>query len=235
MRDVRTTIALLCGAMALCAPATAAAATPPATSAHAKCNVRRAYAKTSSVVVYERPTKTPDSSLGFETGVYVCSKASGRAHLLGFDDIQGRSSEYGPDDSFLTAEVAGNYVAAQFSSGTAANSECEKYSYDDGAGCPQVVTAITVITTISGRSTQFNVAGADGDSTQLAISSAGALAWFANGDLLATRLRPVGRSHLLGRPRVLDAGTTARSLSITGLTVHWFDDSGAHSAPAPAP
>ena len=201
------------------------------TSKHPRCSAagHHLIRATAKVVVYERLTNKGDSSDGFEDGVYACSRPSGRSHLIGYDDVQGNDSEYGPDSALVSIKIAGRFVVAQFVTGIDEASACSKYNGAGPPPCPTPATTIRVMAADSGRAAAIPLKTVDGEVAAVAISSAGALAW-VDGGLWATHLQPAGAHGLSHQPTMLDPGPIdPKSLQASGLTLSWVSGGQTHS------
>jgi hypothetical protein len=225
-----TTLASALALLASAAPAATARSAP-----RPRCQTKRVVSRTAKVTVYEKTTHVMDDSGEPEYGIYVCWRAAGKSHLLGYDDAANDDVEYGPENALVATQVAGKYVAVQLADGLSDYVECEKYTFGE-PGCAAPTTTIAVASAPSGRHARFAVKDGGGNAIPLSVSSAGALAWSSQG-LFAVRLTPLGKSHLNGHATLLDPAPGGLT-SVTGLTVNWFDLVGGahvpHSASAPA-
>jgi hypothetical protein len=215
-------------AVGLCAVPAAASGRQPT------CQARQTVAKTSKVIVYVKPTRVHDSGYNsFESGVYACWRANGRSSLVGYWDLDGGNE---PDHTLVRKVVSGRYVAALFLIGFGKYHECFRTPADPAPppipNCPLPKYRISVVDARDGRSVSFlvqvqDVDPADGSATPrigLSVSSAGGLAWTDARGLLATRLLPAAnKNKLRTSPKVLDA-SAAGLVSVTGLTVTWYDN-----------
>lgn len=198
-----------------------------------RCSARHVLARTANVLVYEQAGNKRDAIGLRETGVYVCMRPRGGPSLLGYNDINGAHTVYGPDHRLLgIPEVGGSYVVAQFLQGENAVDACEKFNGGaPNAPCPPATLTVRVVKARGGRSATFApvVAGGASSATSnlipgpvpIAVSAAGAIAWVDGRGLLATRLRPRGKK-LQGSPQVLDPNASGL-ISVSGLTVNWYD------------
>jgi hypothetical protein len=230
MRTLAKVLSVSAALAALLATSGAAAHAP--TPKHPRCSAAGGHLirVTAKVVVYERLTNRQDGDGSHEDGVYACSRPSGRSYLLGYDDVEGQSSEYGPETSLVAVKIAGRFVVAQFVTGADEAAACSKYNGPGPPPCPEPTTTIHIAAADSGRAASIALRTADGAAAIVAISSAGALAW-VDGGLFATHLEASGARSLTHRPTMLDPGPVdSGSLTASGLNVSWVSGGTSHSS-----